>query len=109
MSHILDAQVDSSVLFCIMYYTYILTNHTRNVFYTGMTNDLRRRVREHQANKGIAKTFCGRYYCNKLVYYEEFERPMQAINREKEIKKMSRQSRINLIKTKNPKLEFWVP
>jgi len=91
-----------------MMYTYILTNPGKNVLYTGVTNDLKRRVREHEANRGSPKTFAGKYYCNKLIYYELFENPEDAIQREKEIKKLSRENKLKLVKSKNPKMQFYV-
>ena len=88
-------------------YVYILTNHTKNVFYTGITNDLKRRLIEHLNERGKHRTFAGRYFCYKLVYYEEFDSTVDAIMREKQIKKMLRHEKIELIKTKNPKLHFY--
>ena len=88
-------------------YVYILTNHTRNVFYTGVTNDLKRRVREHEKEKGNFDTFAGRYYCYKLVYYEEFDSATDAIKRETEIKKLIRSKKLDLIKKRNPYLVFY--
>ena len=89
------------------FYPYITTNPKKNTFYTGMTNDLNRRMKEHRENKGKRKTFAGRYFCHKLVYYEEFHTPTEAIDREKELKNMSRADKINLIKTKNPNMIFY--
>ena len=93
--------------FCKMYYVYILTNHTRNVLYVGVTNDLKRRVREHEKEKGKFKTFAGRYFCYKLVFYETFDDPNLAIRREKVIKNMSREMKFDLIKKRNPYLHFY--
>ena len=45
------------------YYIYIVTNPERNVLYTGVTNNLPERLIEHWTNKGIPKTFAGKYYC----------------------------------------------
>ena len=90
-----------------MMYVYILTNPGKNVLYTGVTNNLKRRIREHEKNKGNPGTFTGKYYCYKLIYYETFENPAEAINREKEIKKLSRIKKLELIKEKNPKLNFY--
>ena len=90
-----------------MMYTYILTNHTRNVFYVGVTNDLKERIQEHLAERGKFKTFAGRYYCYKLVYFEMYERADDAISREKQIKKLLRREKIALIKTKNPYMHFY--
>ena len=91
-----------------MYYVYILTNHTKNVFYVGVTNNIKRRVSEHRKNRGIKKTFAGRYYCFKLVYYEIYSSILTAIKREKELKNLSRNKKLDLIKAKNPTLQFYV-
>ncbi len=91
-----------------MMYVYILTNPGKNVLYTGVTNDLKRRVREHEADRGSSETFTGKYYCNKLIYYESFDHPRDAIQREKEIKKLSRENKIRLIKKKNPNMQFYI-
>lgn len=88
-----------------MYYTYIVSNYSRTTFYTGMTNNLRRRIQQHKANRGRFKTFAGRYYCHHLVYYETFETPMEAIRREKAIKGMNRKEKIALIKSVNPGMD----
>ena len=85
-------------------YVYILTNPGKTVFYTGVTNNLKRRLREHRDGKGKAKNFTGKYYCYKLVYFEYFTEPRKAIEREKEIKKLSRSNKIKLIKEKNPSM-----
>jgi putative endonuclease len=90
-----------------MYYAYITTNPRRTVFYSGVSNNINRRIREHREEKGKQKTFAGRYSCHKLIYHEEFDKPMKAIKREKEFKNMSREKKIALIKTKNPKLLFY--
>ena len=67
------------------YFVYIMTNKHKNVVYTGVTNDIERRVYEHEtgANKGFTK----KYNCHYLVYYEHFTQIEHAIDREKEIKK----------------------
>lgn len=88
------------------YYTYITTNPKKTVLYTGMTNDLASRVIEHFNSKGEKSTFAGRYYCYFLIYYEAFQFPHQAIEHEKEIKRMSRVQKEHLIKLQNPKLDF---
>ncbi len=68
--------------------------------YTGVTNNLDRRVREHK--DGCGSAFTARYKCHKLVYYEDFGLIDQAIVREKEIKNMTRASKEELIDTINP-------
>ena len=103
----MDVGLDFSFDFRRMMYVYILTNNSRNVFYTGVTNDLKRRVREHEKQRGLPQTFTGRYYCYKLVYYEEFESAVDAIARETEIKSWSRARKLELIKKRNPKMVFY--
>ncbi len=85
------------------YYVYIMTNYANTVLYTGVTNDLIRRVYEHK-NK-IVKSFTSKYNVNKLVYYEATENIESAILREKQLKAGSRQKKINLINKLNPKWE----
>ena len=87
-------------------YVYILTNPGKTVLYVGVTNNLKRRIREHEGNKGNRSTFTGKYYTYKLIYFEEFESPKDAIMREKEVKKLSRKNKIELITKKNPKMNF---
>ncbi|MDX2000806.1 MAG: GIY-YIG nuclease family protein [Chitinophagales bacterium] len=91
------------------YYVYILTNPEKTVLYTGVTNDLVRRIQEHKENKGLQKTFAGRYFCYKLVYYESCTNVRQAIEREKEIKGWRRQKKEQLIKSVNPTWQFIDP
>lgn len=82
------------------YFVYILTNWKHTVFYTGITNNIERRVFEHKIkfNKG----FTNRYNCNQLVYYEEFGYVWDAIHREKQLKKYRRDWKKNLINSMNP-------
>jgi len=88
------------------YYVYLTTNPGKTVLYIGVTNDLKRRMFEHFKNKGNEKTFVGRYYCYKLIYYEYYTAIGQAILREKEIKNMNRKKKEELIATKNAKWGF---
>jgi putative endonuclease len=85
------------------YFIYITTNPRRTVLYTGVTNDLEQRIFQHFENRGNRKTFAGRYFCYQLIYYEDFGDINDAIEREKEIKNMSREMKEELIKTKNPR------
>ncbi len=85
------------------YYIYILTNYTNTVLYTGVTNNLIRRVYEHK-NK-ITEGFTATYNINKLAYYEITENVESAILREKQIKAGSRQKKIDLVNKLNPKWE----
>lgn len=73
------------------------------VFYTGITNNLERRVYEHK-NK-LVPGFTAKYNITKLLYYELYHDPMQAIVREKQIKDMARNKKLTLIKSLNPKME----
>ena len=82
------------------YFVYILTNRHHTVLYTGVTNDLLRRVFEHR-DKAIAG-FANRYNVDKLVYYEETPDVNAAIAREKQIKAGSRRKKIVLIDGMNP-------
>ena len=81
------------------YSVYIMTNKRNTTFYTGITNNLSRRVYEHK-NK-IGSKFTQKYNINKLVYYEVFNNPQVAISREKQIKAGSRQKKIDLIRRNN--------
>lgn len=82
------------------YYVYILASRQRGAIYTGMTNDLRRRVFEHK-NK-ITKGFTSRYNIHRLVYFEIFSNPTDAIKREKQLKNWHRTWKIELIEKNNP-------
>ena len=88
------------------YFVYILTNPNKTVLYTGITNDLESRLIEHYYNKGVEKTFAGRYFCYNLLYYERHNTPFAAIEREKEIKDWNRKKKEELINSFNPELEF---
>ncbi|GAB3812340.1 hypothetical protein GCM10028895_03260 [Pontibacter rugosus] len=72
----------------------------------GVTNDLLVRMEQHKANRGKSATFAGRYYCYKLLYYERYTYVLHAIEREKEIKLLSREDKLQLIKEENPTLMF---
>jgi putative endonuclease len=82
------------------FYTYILTNFNNTVLYTGVTNDLVRRVFEHK--KKIIPGFTSKYNVDKLVYFELFDFINMAIQREKQIKGYSRIKKDNLINSVNP-------
>ena len=82
------------------YYVYILTNKHNKVLYTGVTNNLQRRVYEHREK--LIEGFTKKYNVDKLVYYEETESIEAAILREKQIKGGSRQKKLDLIEGMNP-------
>ena len=82
------------------YWVYMMLSANGRALYTGLTNDLDRRVREHKDGKG--SVFTARYKCHKLVYFEEFGLIDQSIAREKVIKKLSRANKEKLIDSMNP-------
>jgi len=82
------------------YCVYIMTNTYNTVLYTGVTNDLQRRVLEHKNGKG--GSFAKRYNINKLVYFEATNRIEDAIAEEKRIKGGSRKKKMVLINNMNP-------
>ncbi len=82
------------------YCVYIMTNAHNTVLYTGVTNNLMRRVYEHK--NGLGSTFVKKYNVHKLVYYEIGNDVRVAIAREKQIKGGSRQKKIDLINRMNP-------
>ena len=88
------------------YYVYITTNPRKTVLYTGVTNDLKMRLKQHYLNRGNAKTFAGKYHCQKLIYFEHYPDIVHAIAREKEIRDMSREQKWLLIATTNPHKNF---
>ena len=83
------------------YFVYIMTNKHNNVLYTGITNDLKRRVYEHKEK--LVGGFTKKYNITKLIYYEVFDDPENAILREKQIKAGLRQKKIDLINSMNRK------
>ncbi|QIL77674.1 GIY-YIG nuclease family protein [Hymenobacter sp. HDW8] len=86
-------------------YIYLLTNPSRSVLYTGITNNLERGLYEHSQNLGASGKFTGRYQCNLLVYFEACADAVQAITREKEIKGWSRAKKEALVTNMNPTWE----
>ena len=81
-------------------YTYILTNKNKTVLYIGVTSNLVKRVYEHK-NHFVAG-FTKKYNVDKLVYYEAFISILDAIQREKQMKKWNRAWKIQLIEQSNP-------
>ena len=83
-----------------VYYVYILTNKANKVLYTGVTNNLIKRVYEHKQK--LVDGFTKRYNVNKLVYYDYSEDVYGAIQREKQIKGKLRKKKIEIIEKMNP-------
>ena len=81
------------------YYVYIMTNKRNTVLYTGVTNNLKKRVYEHKEK--LTDGFTKKYKITKLVHYEVFEDIEIAILREKQIKAGSRQKKIDLVNSQN--------
>lgn len=81
------------------YYVYMMSNVSK-MLYTGITNDLERRVKEHKYKAGHG--FTSRYNLHQLIYYEEFQDVREAIAREKEIKGWRRDKKVALIENINP-------
>jgi putative endonuclease len=88
------------------FYFYIITNQNRTVLYCGVTNNLEARLKEHESSEGKRKTFAGRYNCHYLLYYEGFDFVMDAIRREKEVKRWSRIKKEVLIDALNPERKY---
>lgn len=84
-----------------MFFVYPMTNRSRVVLYTGVTNSLVSRVWQHQ-NKATER-FAKKYQIDRSVYFESFERAHHAISREKEIKGWRRSKKNALVETLNPK------
>ncbi len=79
---------------------YILANRRPGTLYTGVTSNLAERIFQHR--EGLTPGFSSRYGCNRLVFYERYERMHEAIAREKQIKGGSRARKIALIEAMNP-------
>lgn len=86
------------------YFVYMLTNHTNTVLYIGITSDLKRRIYEHKEGINIS-SFSKKYKLYKLIWYEVYSNPEEAILIEKKIKGWKRNKKIELIKSKNPNLK----
>jgi putative endonuclease len=82
------------------YWLYIMASAPNGTLYVGVTNDLVRRVFEHR--EGLIEGFTKQYGVKLLVYYEQYDNPRLAIQREKNIKHWSRKWKIDLIRTTNP-------
>ena len=84
------------------YRVYIMSSKSR-VLYIGMTNNLERRVREHQQDE--QEGFTKQYRCHRLVYFESFDQVEKAIDREKQLKRWNREKKLFLIERANPTWE----
>jgi putative endonuclease len=82
------------------YYTYIITNKRNGTFYTGVTNNLAKRIFEHKEK--MVDGFTKKYDLSKLVYYEIYDDVRNAIDREKMIKKWRRKIKLEAIEKMNP-------
>ncbi len=86
------------------WFVYILTNYPNTVLYIGITNNLQRRILEHKS--GLSnRAFTKRYRLYKLVWFESFPSPEEAIVVEKKVKGWSRDKKLNLIKKGNPNFQ----
>ncbi|NBX04053.1 MAG: GIY-YIG nuclease family protein [Alphaproteobacteria bacterium] len=85
-----------------MYYVYMVTNWNNTVLYTGITNDIFRRAWEHETKQH--KGFTEKYNLAKMVYVEEYQNVLEAIEREKQIKRWRRSKKDALINHTNP---YW--
>ena len=83
-------------------YVYIMSGHSRRL-YTGVTNNLERRVWEHK--KKLIPGFTSRYSFHRLVFFEVLEGPEPAIQREKQIKGWTREKKLKLVESINPEWE----
>ena len=81
------------------YHVYILANKRNGTLYIGITNNLERRVYEHK--NGLVEGFTKKYQIHKLVYFEETNDVVSALQREKELKKWSRSWKVRLIEKEN--------
>ena len=87
------------------YFVYIITNVYKTVLYVGVTNNLKRRMKEHSS--GRQGGFTAKYRCKYLIYYEKYTDIYQAISREKEIKKWRKAKKKVLIIRHNPEMMFF--
>ncbi|HKF42346.1 MAG TPA: GIY-YIG nuclease family protein [Thermoanaerobaculia bacterium] len=87
------------------YWVYIATNRTKTL-YTGVTNDIARRMYEHK--NSLFPGFTSKYRIDRLVYFETTTNVLDAIAREKQIKRLRRSKKIALIEARNPKWEDFI-
>ncbi len=89
------------------FYVYILASKIGGTFYTGVTNDLVRRIWEHR--ESVVEGFTQKYGVHRLVYFEQFDDMENAIRREKRLKKWNRSWKIRLIEENNPNWDDLYP
>ena len=89
-----------------LYFVYILTNYRKTVLYIGVTDNLKRRLIEHEFGISNVNSFTKRYFVFYLVYYEEFSDIELAIDRETKLKNWSRDKKNKLINEFNPEWRF---
>ena len=82
------------------YYVYVLANQRNGTLYIGITSNLMKRIWEHK-NK-VVESFTHKYNVDKLVYFEQYSDPENAIKREKRLKKYNRQWKLELIVREKP-------
>ena len=87
----------------MLYYVYILANRRHGTLYIGVTNDLARRIFEHQ--KGNTDSFTRRHKINRLVFYQEYSSVIEAIAQEKRMKRWKRAWKIQAVDAFNPDWE----
>ena len=83
-------------------YTYLISNKNRTVIYTGVSSNIEHRMLRHKAGRG--SVFATRYHLTDLMYYERIHGMMNAINREKQLKRWHKEWKWNLVKSVNPEL-----
>jgi len=89
------------------FYVYILASRIGGTLYIGVTNDLVRRVAEHRLK--LVEGFTKKYEIHKLIYFEQFDDPENAIKREKQLKRWDRAWKIRLIEEHNPNWDDLYP
>ncbi|MCS3731180.1 GIY-YIG nuclease family protein [Bradyrhizobium betae] len=89
------------------YYVYILASRIGGTLYIGVTNDIIRRVAEHKSK--VIESFTEKYDVARLVYFEQFDDPENAIKREKRVKKWNRAWKVRLIEKDNPNWDDLYP
>ncbi len=84
----------------VAYYVYLLASKKYGTLYIGVTNDIVRRIHEHKSK--VVAGFSKRYSVDRLVWFEIYDDPVTAIEREKEMKKWRREWKVRLIEEQNP-------